>query len=43
MTSFIEGFEQIKLLNIQKWIQKIEQNTTLEFEDSRQKYQYRKI
>ncbi|HEK9569309.1 TPA: ABC transporter ATP-binding protein, partial [Streptococcus equi subsp. equi] len=32
----------IKLLNIQKWIQKIEQNTTLEFEDSRQKYQYRK-
>ncbi|HEK9410298.1 TPA: ABC transporter ATP-binding protein, partial [Streptococcus equi subsp. equi] len=42
MTSFIEGFEQIKLLNIQKWIQKIEQNTTLEFEDSRQKYQYRK-
>lgn len=42
MTNFIDGFEQIKLLNVQKWIQKLIQKTTFDFEDSRKKYQYRK-
>lgn len=42
MTNFIGGFEQIKLLNVQKWIQNLIQKTTSEFEDSRKKYQYRK-
>ncbi|MCR5027048.1 MAG: ABC transporter ATP-binding protein/permease [Methanobrevibacter sp.] len=42
ITNFIEGFEQIKLLNIQKWMQQVVQNTTSEFEESRKKYQYRK-
>lgn len=42
MTNFIGCFEQIKLLNVQKWIQKLIQKSTFEFEDSRKKYQYRK-
>ena len=35
MTNFINGFEQIKLLNIQSWTQEKIQEISLEFEESR--------
>ena len=42
MTNFINGFEQIKLLNIQSWTQEKIQEISLEFEESRKKYQFLK-
>lgn len=40
MTNFINGFEQIKLLNIQSWTQEKIQEISLEFEESRKTYQF---
>ena len=42
MTNFINGFEQIKLLNIQSWTQEKIQEISLEFEESRKTYQFLK-
>ena len=42
MTNFINGFEQIKLLNIQSWTQEKIQGISLEFEESRKTYQFLK-
>ncbi len=41
MTNFINGFEQIKLLNIQSWTQE-RIRISLEFEESRKTYQFLK-
>ncbi|MCB7062201.1 ABC transporter ATP-binding protein, partial [Streptococcus sp. 210928-DFI.4.42] len=42
MTNFIDGFEQIKLLNIQSRTQEKIQGISLEFEESRKTYQFLK-